>query len=259
MAEKPRVNGTGRAPVIKLGPQSQMSEGVHATMANLQEGDTILSADKRLGNTNSSKTDSSKTYFAPPGDEQFAWDFIEKAEDDQQYLGKSPGRPRLLRTAPSQDQQLDPNYVRPALRKHLDSARERGSATPIRDAINAVKATAPRTSTSQKVVGVEWAPRPRPGQHVESTLPHINWTQFGGENYRVWGSDGGYSTNKTYVHPDLARSNARAQAAKNAERNAPLDLGPPQVAPSMRHIPGQLTIEDAGVSIPKDETEFPFG
>lgn len=249
-----------RSPVIKLGPQSQMSEGVHATMANLQEGDTILSADKRLGATNSSKTDSSKTYFSPPGEgEQLSWDFIENAASEQQHLGKSPGRPRLLRTVPSQDQQLDPNYVRSALQRHLDSASARGSVTPIRDAIDAVKATAPRTSTSQEVVGVEWAPRPRPGQYVESTLPHINWTQFGGENYKVWGSDGGYYTNNnTYVNADLARSNARSQAAKDAERSAPLD-GPPQTAPSMRHVPGQLTIEDAGVRIPKDETEFPFG
>jgi len=239
---------------ITLSPSNQMAEGVHATMNDLKEGDTIVPAEKRLGSVNSSKSDASKTYFAPAGPgEKLSWDFIENAKQEQEYLGRQPNRPRLLRTAPSQDQQLDRNYIRSGLKQQLNVAKMNGSSTPIRDAINAVKATGPRTSSSQTVTGVEWAPRPtRPGEFVESTLPHINWNQFGGENYKVWDQGGGYYTDRgEYVNEDLARVKAREAAPQE-------DTGPPQPS-SVKNIPGQLTIEDAGVAIPKDPHDTFFG
>lgn len=76
------------------------------------------------------------------------------------------GRPRVYQTNPMGEQ-------------FIDDSRSEYYIDPQNDA--------PRVVKSQKVVDAEWSPAPpnRQGAMTVSTLPHINWRQFGATNYTV--------------------------------------------------------------------------
>lgn len=239
---------------IKIHPKNQLQEGVHASLRDIKPGDTIRPAGG-AGSTTSSMSDPSRTYFAPPSNENMSWDYIAtRAENVEFGTGRGTSRPRLLRTQPSQDQAYDPNYLRNNLAGGLEMAKIRGSKTPVRDAIDFARKNAPRTSGSQAVTNVEWGPKPVNGQsHVEVTLPNINWHQFGGENYRTWKkgnswTDTGAKTGDFGGPPPDEPSESMKDMKEAARQNAPGQ--------------GQMSLEDVGMDIPKpkhDDDELEWG
>lgn len=248
-----RPDEVGPRNPIKIHPKNQLQEGVHASLRDIKPGDTIRPAGG-AGSTTSSLTDASRTYFAPSGNERMSWDYIETHAENRKFgTGMETPRPRLLRTTPSNDQAYDPNYLRNHLAGGLEMAQIRGSKTPVRDAIDFARKNAPRTSGSQLVKGVEWGPNPVNGQsHVEVTLPNINWHQFGVENYRTWKNgtswtDTGVKTGDFGGGPEPDEPSESMKEMKQAAR---------QNAPG----PGQMSLEDEGLQLPKpkfdDELEW---
>jgi hypothetical protein len=113
------------------------------------------------------------TYFLPADgspeqtdkNEQSAWNWSRLSYVPE---GTVEGRQRVHVTRPIGVQHMDRN---------LD-----GVLPPRDEHLKAQAAVAP----AQEILDTRWAPPATPGTHVEQTLPHINWNQFGGApNWRT--------------------------------------------------------------------------
>ncbi len=233
----------------KVNKKNQMTEGRHITYSDLDVGDELVPAFERGDKTHTGSTDGSKTYFVPPGGEDYTWGFINDMTEHHHAVGDSgvtAKRPRLLHTEPSQDQEYDTNHLRGTLETGYNLAKSRGSRTPKKDAIAHARSNAPRTASRQRITGVSWAPSPKEGQWVEQTLSHVNWNQFGGENYRThtpsasWNERGGYR-DKT---PLLKQQAIEETSTYNESQER-------------REIPGQLSLDgENGVSFPEAPAKY---
>jgi hypothetical protein len=231
--------GRGRKRV-RVGPQNQMQAGVHATFDDLDVGDVLLPANERNQKTKTQITDGSRTYFAPPENEDMVWNYIHEQEESRTTDSSLPPRPRVLETAPSQDQEYDTNYLGTYIKGGLGTANFNNSPNPLRSAIDSARATAPRTASSQVVTGVQWGPRPRPGYHTQPALSPVNWRQFNSENYRIIHDATGEA------HTDLAQI---IPSPREIERRQPKETKKPEVA-------GQLSFDGVnGVAFPKAKEE----
>lgn len=240
--------GILRRNAIKLSASNQMSTGAHGTYDDIQVGDTLLPASQRGTEGRTEVTDADQTYFIPEKNAEWSWGFINGHASMDMGSGKEVGRPRMLFTEPTRDQSFDKNYLRDFISKGVQRAQADRSKTPIRDAIDFARQNAPRTSGAQKVTGVEWAPRPKSRfESVESTLPEVNWRNYGGENYKIIraGSQG-----SSFITTDRGGESSFSENMRKVLNNEP--EFPTKETELKPEIPGQLSLDgENGVSFPE--------
>lgn len=156
-----------------------VDKGYHGTTAEI--GHAVLPSSRAgVPSKFSSLSDANKTYFAV--DEETAWHFA----PDRRF-NPNGGRPRVYVTRPVGEQQQDPLVAEG------------------------------RTAPFQAITDTLWAPPPGWGDHaVEQTLPHINWNQFGGENWRRHNADKGYPVTDS---PDVNNRIIDDRLNKRAEQS----------------------------------------
>lgn len=129
-------------------------------------------------------SDRNLTYFAPT--EEKAWQWAGAGGNN------SPGRKRVHQTTPEKDQWADANLSG-------DWNREGDEA---------------RVTPSQTITNTAWAPPAsihNAFSSVHQTLPHINWTQFGGENYVTHNPQMNQGVGTDYTDSDKQRAGGGLQ------------------------------------------------
>ena len=180
---------------VKLNAKNQLKVGYHSTTAPesaLKEGDTLLPAAEHGGRKRTAKALGNHTYFAT--DEEGAWNFsqqiLEQESEDRQGNRKAAPRTRVFTTAPSQDQSLDPNYIREKMEGYK-RLQEWGQRPPgIRGMINHVRQTGHRVASSQTILSQQFGPPAPTGGRTDISLAgpngrggDLNWHEYGHSNW----------------------------------------------------------------------------
>lgn len=219
----------------RVPPEHVATRGFHGT--DYDFGDAVLPRSKH-GNVHFDFSGKNDTYFLPaqPHLETEAWAW---ASGESRFRGENPrSRHRVHITEPEPEQHIDANL--------------HGKYEPTSD--RAWRENA-RVTPSQRIIDTHWAPPPRvwghseysagdphdefSESHVESTLPHVNWRQFGGENYKVFANsgqiraDGGQVLRESSMVP-------HGNSLRGAREFAGVDYGRSRA----EQLPGQMSFGD---------------
>lgn len=247
---------------IRLSRKSQLSEGFHGTTTSedkLKVGDTLIPSDERRGTKRTEKALGDKTYFATTEDS--AWKFNSQMVDSESEnrFGdyKAPPRTRVFKTAPSQDQGLDRNYLRSTL-ESIKFRQDVGQLpSGVRGMINEAKRINHRVAGRQSIISEQFGPPAPEGGRTDIGLVGggLNWHEYGYPNWTVhnqggsWDSLGGSNDGEPLKQDEGSLASSDWKKGTSVKRNGKWET---QERPKPRKGDVQLDLGSKWTEDPED-------